>query len=112
MWHSRKAELECQGNKIILRHGAMEKELDAGCSDDIDVYEDREHIFVLSENPRYGYAGIQVFNKKTGQEVCSQFLQDLSEELPTGRKWNEDWAPWTKIRELIQLCEELADRGI
>lgn len=109
MWHSHKAELECQGNKTVLRYGRMEYELDAGCSDDIAVYEDKERVFVLSENPRYGYAGIQVFDKNTSQEVCSQFLQNLDEELP---KWKDDWAPWTKIRELIQLCEELAGRGI
>ena len=109
MWRSRDTSIICDGTKTLLEYKGTQLELDAGCDDDIDVYEDKERVYVLSEHPRYGYVGLQAFDKKTKQEVCNNFLQNPEDEYTgyDGGRWNPNWAPWTKIRALLQGCPEL-----
>jgi hypothetical protein len=56
------------------RQGKHRVTIDAGESDEIDVFREGELTLVLSTNSRYGYAGIQAF--KGSEETGSIFLQN------------------------------------
>jgi len=77
------------------RQGVHTHKLAAGYEDGIHVYRDHGETFVLTQDCRLGYVGLEVFN---GNEAVGDiFLQgdDVIEIL--GR---EDLAPFTIIRRL------------
>lgn len=47
----------------------------AGSGDSIAVYHDKTHVYVYSENSGLGYAGLEVFERETGEQCFDIFLQ-------------------------------------
>jgi len=77
------------------RQGVHTHKLGTGYQDDIHVYRDHRETFVLTQNCRLGYVGLEVFN---GNETVGDiFLQGDEVTEILGR---EDLAPFTIIRRL------------
>lgn len=47
----------------------------AGSDDQVSIYHDKEHVFVYTENNRLDYAGLEVFERETGEQCFDMFLQ-------------------------------------
>ena len=69
--------------------------LSTGDSDDIHVYREDGETFVLSQNPRLGYVGMEVFHD--GEQIRDVFLEAHQITEVLGR---DDLAPFTMIRRL------------
>jgi hypothetical protein len=50
--------------------------LSAGNSDDLYFWHDKRYVFCVSVNTRLDYAGMQVFERKTGNEIGEVFAQN------------------------------------
>lgn len=76
----------------------------SGLSDDVFCYSEGEHIFVLSKNDRYGYVGLEVFDK-LGESVSSVFLQSSEEVQEILGKKGLDYSACFMVKVLSQYCE-------
>ena len=78
------------------KHGKHTHKLQSGYEDDIHVFRENSATFVLSQNHRLGYVGLEIFksNRKTG----SLFLQEFTAKDVLGRI---DLAPCTIIHRLM-----------
>jgi len=47
----------------------------AGSDDSVAVYHDKTHVYVYSENNWLDYAGLEVFERETGEQCFDMFLQ-------------------------------------
>jgi len=75
--------------------GSHTHKINAGYSDEIHVYREHSETFVLSQNRRLGYIGLEVFN---GDEKAGDiFFEDHQVQEILGR---DDLSPFTIIRKL------------
>ena len=93
----RKAQRFNPGLTITFRDkkGIHRHNLGAGYSDEIHVYREQQQTFVLTQNRRLGYVGLEIFedDEKIGDIFFA--AHELAEVL--GR---DDLAPFTIIRRL------------
>lgn len=47
----------------------------AGSGDSVSVYHDKTHVYVYTENNRLDYAGLEIFERDTGDNCFDIFLQ-------------------------------------
>jgi hypothetical protein len=89
------------GLQITFRdkNGIHHHILSAGYSDDICVYRENQQTFILTQNPRLGYVGLEVFEGDDKSEDIFLEAHQVIEVL--GR---DDLAPLTVIR---RLCDYL-----
>jgi len=81
--------------------GSHTHKLSAGYGDDIYVYREHGMTFVLTNNPRLGYVGLEVF--KGNERVGDMFLEYHQVIEVLGRC---DLAPYTIIRRLKEyICQ-------
>ena len=80
------------------KSGKHVHKLGSGYNDDICVYRENGITFVLTQNPRLGYIGLDAFegNKKLGEI----FLEGHQANETLGR---DDLAPFTIIRKLMEF---------
>ncbi|ATN93275.1 hypothetical protein [Marinobacter phage PS6] len=73
----------------------------AGSADSVEVYHDKEHVYVYSENSGLEYAGLEIFERETGEHCFDMFLQ--SDDGSGDLEWllNTSRVP-SKIRFLSQ----------
>ena len=82
------------------RSGKHTHKMSAGYSDEIHVYRNHRETFVLSQNRRLGYIGLEVF---TGDEHIGEiFLEDHQVKETLGK---DDLAPFTIIRRLREFLD-------
>lgn len=77
--------------------GKHTHKISAGYSDDINVYRKYDETFVLSQNTRLGYVGLEIF--KGNSQTGDIFLENESMMTILGR---DDLAPFTIIRRLMK----------
>lgn len=65
---------------IIKVHGTT-IEVSSGNDDDIYVYSDKGTIYVYSENSSLEYAGLETFNRQTGEREFDIFIQEQCDDL-------------------------------
>ncbi|MBN2059918.1 MAG: hypothetical protein JW882_05815 [Deltaproteobacteria bacterium] len=75
--------------------GSHTHKISAGYGDEIHVYREDRETFVLSQNRRLGYIGLEVL--KGDEKVGEIFLQDHQVKEILGK---DDLAPFTIIRRL------------
>jgi hypothetical protein len=77
------------------KKGIHQHKISAGYDDDIYVYREHQQTFILTQNPRLGYVGLEVFegDAKSGDI----FLQPHQVTEVLGR---DDLAPFTIVRRL------------
>ena len=78
------------------KSGFHTHKLQAGYEDDIHVFRDNGETFVLSQNQRLDYIGLEMF--KSNAKIGSIFLQEYTAKDVLGRL---DLAPGTIIRRLL-----------
>jgi len=78
------------------KHGKHTHKLQAGYEDEIHVFKEGEETFVLSQNHRLDYIGLELFKRDT--KTGSIFLQEYTAIEVLGRM---DLAPFTIIRRLV-----------
>lgn len=71
-----------------------------GSDDSITVYHDKDHIYVYCENHRLDYAGLEVFERESG-ELCHDIFVDQNENGYLNWLLNTSRVP-SKIRFLCQ----------
>lgn len=76
--------------------GIHAHKLDAGYSDNLDIYREGRVTYVLSRNSGLGYIGLQVFE---GAEIAGDMF--LESEQVEGILGRDDLAPFTIIRRLV-----------
>lgn len=71
----------------------------AGNDDDVQVYRDKHNIYVLTENQRFDYIGLERFNRETLDSEFDIFMQEECDD----KEWllNISRVP-TKIKFLLQ----------
>ncbi len=52
----------------------------AGADDNIEVYHDKEYIYVYTENTRLEYVGLEVFERGTGEPCFDIFIDSGNSE--------------------------------
>ena len=77
------------------RRGQHTHKISAGYDDEIHVYREHGETFILTQNQRLGYVGLEVFNG--AESVGEIFLQGDNVIETLGR---DDLAPFTIIRRL------------
>jgi len=77
------------------KSGIHQHKIGAGYDDDIYVYRERRQTFILTQNPRLGYVGLEVFEGDVKIGEC--FLQSHQVIEVLGR---DDLAPITIVRRL------------
>ena len=78
------------------KKGSHIHKLGAGYSDDIHVYRQYDETYVLAQNTRLGYLGLEVFNGP--DQTGDIFLEQHQVEETIGR---DDLEPFTIIRRLM-----------
>jgi len=75
----------------------------AGNDDNIEVYTDKQSVYVYSENDSLEYIGFEVFDRETTEQQNEVFLDSGSSE---DVEWllNGSRTP-SKIRFLLQWCD-------
>ena len=77
------------------RKGKHTQKLSAGYEDELHVFREGEHTFVLCQNPRLGYIGLEVF---VGEEQTGDIFIEQHQVIEVlGR---DDLVPHTIIRRL------------
>jgi hypothetical protein len=90
---------------LVLIYGGRRYPIDSGQSDDIDVFEEGNLLYILSVNRSIGYAGLQVLDPESGKDVANVFLQnkrDIEEVL--GKEW-EGLSPEEMLKALMPYTE-------
>ena len=87
--------------KITFRdkNGIHHHKLSAGYDDDIYVYREHQQTFILTQNPRLGYVGLEVFEADAKSADIFLEAHQVIEVLA-----RDDLAPFTMIR---RLCDYL-----
>jgi hypothetical protein len=87
--------------KITFRdkNGIHHHKLSAGYDDDVYVYREHQETFILTQNSRLGYVGLEVFEGDT--KSADIFLEAHQVIEVLGK---DDLAPFTMIR---RLCDHL-----
>ena len=70
--------------------------LSAGYDDDIYVYREHQQTFILTQNPRLGYVGLEVFEADAKSADIFLEAHQVIEVLA-----RDDLAPFTMIRRLL-----------
>jgi hypothetical protein len=83
-------EITFRNKKGVHRH-----KLGAGYDDHIDVYREQQETFILTQNPRLGYIGLEVF---AGDDKTGDIFLEAHQVLEALGK--NDLAPFTIIRRL------------
>lgn len=60
--------------QALYVNGVQKAFLKCGSDDTSEVYVDKDHIFVVSDRPSLGYAGMQILDRETYEEVFDIFL--------------------------------------
>jgi len=68
------------GESLILKYRGVETPLQAGLSDDVYIYHDKEQIHVLSINYRLEYIGLESFDKTDMGQTGEIFLQSIDDD--------------------------------
>ena len=76
----------------------------AGNGDNIEVYTDKQSVYVYSENDSLEYVGFEVFDRETTEQQNEVFLQSGDSEDDITWLLNGSRTP-SKIRFLLQWCE-------
>jgi hypothetical protein len=95
----------------------VELESNAGSRDDVHVYRDKEHVYVLVAQPRMSYYGLTVYNLKddaTSKDCVGEppyvsiderpgnvFLQQDTDIIETLGKRHDTMAPRTMLNRLL-----------
>ena len=85
----------CLEITFMDQSGKHTHKMSAGYSDEIHVYREHGETFVLSQNRRLGYVGLEVF--MGDENVGEIFLEDHQVKEILGK---DDLAPFTIIRKL------------
>ena len=83
------------------KNGIHHHKLSAGYDDDIYVYREHKETFILTQNPRLGYVGLEVFEGDTKSGDIFLEAHQVIEVL--GR---EDLAPFTIVRRLEDYVQQ------
>jgi hypothetical protein len=78
------------------KNGRHQHKLSAGYDDDIYVYREHQQTFILTQNPRLGYVGLEVFEGDTKSADIFLEAHQVIEVLA-----RDDLAPFTMIRRLL-----------
>ena len=82
--------------------GLKNIELDAGTYDDIQVFNDSECIYILTDNSGMGYVGLEVLCRDNGVQEHAVFIQNVhdvnGEWLINGKQ------DIVKINHLLNYC--------
>jgi len=73
-------------------------------ADDLQVYTDKQSVYVYSENDSLEYVGFEVFDRETTEQQNELFLQSGDSEDDITWLLNGSRTP-SKIRFLLQWCE-------
>ena len=79
--HNTETFLYTEANWVYLSYKGCNIKLDCGTNDSIEVYQDKEYIYVYCENGRMPYAALSVFNKDTKQCDFDLFYEQHDDEL-------------------------------
>jgi len=85
----------------VLMYGSAAIPLGAGRGDRIQLFKESTVLYVLSQNSKLGYMGLEIFDSSSGEEFEQIFLQypwELEEYL--GSDWQE-MEPVAIIRKLV-----------
>ena len=77
------------------KNGMHHHKLGAGYDDDIYVYREDQETFILTQNPRFGYVGLEVFEGDTKSADIFMEAHQVIEVLA-----RDDLEPFTMIRRL------------
>lgn len=73
----------------------------AGTDDDVTVYHDRDNVYVVAENHRLDYIGLERFNRHTGEREFDIFFQ--TDDGSGDKDWLLDISRYpTKINFMLQ----------
>jgi hypothetical protein len=90
---------------LVLVLDGVRYHLQSGYDDSITVFSDSTYFFVLSENRRLPYVGLDVFEMGDPVSTESCFLQEHQCEQALGPGW-EDLGPAEMVEKLLPYCGE------
>ena len=83
------------------KNGKHHHKLSAGYDDDIYVYREHQETFILTQNPRLGYVGLEVFE---GDTKSGDIFLEAHQVIEVLRR--EDLAPFTIVRRLRDYVQQ------